>query len=1051
MIRVFLSALLAACAVLSQTYTISTFAGQNPDGDGGPSTSVRLWRPEAVTPDGAGGFFIADSWNSRIRRVTATGVVTTVIGGGLDFAAEGMAVSRARISRPNGLAFDSRTNRLYFSDTNQIFAVNLDAGTVSLIAGAPFTGSAGDGGPAAQARLSSPWGLALDNSRNLLIADRRNNKIRRIDLTTRVITTVAGTGVAGFAGDGGPAGVAQLRGPRTLAVGRDNSIYVADYDNYRVRRIRPDGNIETVAGNGQNRFAGDNGPALQAAVDAAAVTIDGEGNLYISDRAFQRIRRVAAGSGIISTFIGTGRAGFTGDNGQANLAQVESPAEIAVDGNSLLLVDSGNHRIRRIDLASNIIRTVAGRSRFGGDDLPAAEALISYPVSVVIDSGGNVLLSDNENHVIRRVGRDGRITSVVGRGGVIGFSPESLPASQNLLAYPAGLALDTDGTLYFADYGNFRVRRLDSTGNVRTITTNDIYGPWGVAIDRRARILYFTDFVFHQIFKVDLNQQSAVPQLIAGSPDFRPGFRGDGGPASASQLRSPQGITVAPNGDIYFCDTGNNRIRKIDTAGNISTVIGNGELEFEALDGPITGAAASTPNDVALDAQGNIFFVEGFSRVRRISGNRVDTIAGQRSLASGFAGDGGLATAARVDFPLGLALDPNGNIYLADTYNQRIRLLSVVRQLAPASIQITRGNNQTGTVGTALATPLTVRVLAANNDPVAGLRVTFTVLQGSATLSASTINTGADGTASVNVTLGSTAGTVQVSARVEGLSPAVFSLTATAATGGGGTTGPPRPAIARQGIIGVGSSVPAVRLLSPRGIVSIFGQNFLPAGTNGRRVNFDTELVNGLLPTRLLGVCVEIGALRAPLLDVFATQLNVVVPNLATANAAVRVITNCDAPVGELISDPEMVPVAPAAPEFLYSQINANGRNPVAAANAVTGALIGPSDLPGFVPAQPGDILTIYATGLGATDPQIAAGGFSAGIANVTGGVRIELGDTPLAASDILYVGASPGSLIYQINLRVPAGTTPGNQTLRIFIGESGSPANAFLAIAAPE
>lgn len=1052
MVRVWILAFWGS-ALFSQQYTISTVAGQDPDGSGSAATTVRLWRPAGVASDGQGGLFIADSSNRRIRRVTATGTLTTIAGGGTALPEDGATATTVSLISPYGVAFDSRSNTVYFSDSggSRIWAVALDTGRLTLIAGAILPGFSGDGGPSNQARLSSPRFLAFDNNRNLLVADSGNHRIRRIDLANRTITTVAGNGNPGFGGDGAAATNAQLRLPYGVAVARDNSIYIADWGNSRIRRIQPNGNIETYAGNGSTRFGGDGGPAVSAAVDGYSVAIDGDGNVLVSDYLFDRVRRIAAGSGIITTYAGTGSFGFSGEGGAANLAQVYGPSGLAVDGSTLLVADSLNHRVRRINLTTNAIQTIAGRSRYGGDDGPATEAFLSAPTGIAVDSGGNVIFSDEENHVIRRIGRDGRATAVVGRGGFAGFGPEGVPALSTTIARPQGVAIDTDGTLYYADFATRRVRRLEPSGNVRTVSGRDIYGATGLAIDRRNRVLYFTDSIYNQILKIDLNQVGAEPTVIAGSTTFQPGFRGDGGPASAALLRGPRGIALAANGDLIFADTGNNRIRRIDNGGQISTLLGTGEFELEAVDGPLTSAATSDPRDVQIDGQGNIFFVEGFSRVRRIAAGRVETIAGQRLIGSGFTGDGGLATAARLDVPQGLAIDgATGNIYIADTLNNRIRMLTPVRQQAPAGIQITRGNNQSGTVGTALGTPLTVRVTAANSDPIPAVRVSFTVLQGAATLSAASVNTIADGTASVTVTLGATAGTVQVSARVDGLSPAVFTLTATAATGGGGTTGPTRPAIARQGVIGVGASVPAVRALSPRGIVSIFGQNFLPTGTAGRRVNFDTELVNGQLPTRLLGVCVEMGAVRAPLLDVFATQLNVVVPNLATANAAVRVITNCDAPVGELISEAEMVPVAAAAPEFLYAQINSNGVNPVAAANAVTGALVGPAEIAGFTPARPGDILTIYATGLGATDPAIGAGAVSAGIAGVTGAVRVQLGERVLEAADVLYVGASPGLLIYQLNIRVPEGTPVGNQPLRIFVGEAGSPVNAFLAVAAP-
>ena len=362
-----------------------------------------------------------------------------------------------------------------------------------------------------------------------------------------------------------------------------------------------------------------------------------------------------------------------------------------------------------------------------------------------------------------------------------------------------------------------------------------------------------------------------------------------------------------------------------------------------------------------------------------------------------------------------------------------------------ARLEVRAGHNQTGTVGQLLPQALSVAALSASNQPVAGTAVTFSVTTGTAAVSAASVSTGSDGLASITVTLSATAGPVQITARSGTLSPVVFSLTATAAT-----VTPPvtvaRPVISRGGIIGVGFSVPAVTTISPRGIIAIAGQNFLEPGIAGRRVDFATESVNGLLPTRLLGVCVEIAGIRAPMLDVFGTQLDVVVPALTGTSATVRVIRRCDQP-DAVTSDPETIAVAPTAAEFLYSQLNADGRNPVAAINAVTGALIGPATLAGFAPAASGDILTIFATGFGVTNPVIVPGGTSAGIAEVTAPVRLRIGTVDLAPADILYVGASPGSLIYQVNLRVPAGLEAGNLPVQIFLNGVASPPNAFLSI----
>ena len=692
----------------------------------------------------------------------------------------------------------------------------------------------------------------------------------------------------------------------------------------------------------------------------------------------------------------------------------------------------------------DVIDTVAGTNRFGGEAVPAALALFTNPEDLAYDANGNLFVADTGNHCIRRIGRDGVITIVAGIGGEAGRGAENVAATSSRLDSPTSVLVDTDGTIYIGERGNARLRRVDTGGMIRTISGSDPFYPKAMALQSQQRRLYFTDNVYHQVVRLDLSGGVPIPVPIAGSPSYRRGFNGDGGPALSALLSAPEGIALAPNGDIYFVDGGNLRLRRIDASGVITTFAGNGSVEVTPTDGPVASAVLTLPSRIAIDGQGTIFLSE-FNRLRRIAGGRIDTIAGMFS--SGFSGDGGPARQANLYSPGGLAPAADGSVVFADTRNHRFRRLTPVTTPAAAvaaRLEIRAGNNQSGTTGQLLPQALTVAALSGSSAPVAAQAIAFSVTTGAATLSASSVNTGSDGLASITVILGA-AGPVQITARSGSLTAVVFSLTASATTLPP-VVGPLPPVISRGGVIGVGVSVPAVTTISPRGIITIFGQNLLEPGQTGRRVNFDTEAPGGVLPTRLLGVCVEIGGVRAFMLDAFSTQLNVVVPAIAGSTAAVRVFRRCDQ-ADSVASEPETVPVTAVAPEFLYSRLNLDGRNPVAAVNAVSGALIGPANLPGFTPAQPGDILTIYATGFGVTSPAIAPGGTSAGIASVTANVRVRIGTVNLAPTDILYVGASPSLLIYQVNLRVPAGLPDGNLPMQIFLNDIASPANAYLTI----
>jgi uncharacterized protein (TIGR03437 family) len=370
-----------------------------------------------------------------------------------------------------------------------------------------------------------------------------------------------------------------------------------------------------------------------------------------------------------------------------------------------------------------------------------------------------------------------------------------------------------------------------------------------------------------------------------------------------------------------------------------------------------------------------------------------------------------------------------------------------------ANVAIVTGNNQTVAANQPVPSPLVVTVTDNSGKPLAGTLVSFAVAGGSANIVApAQILTDATGTASAGVMMGPASGPVTVTAKALGVS-ATFSLIN------------PGPAINNGGVVGVGGSVPAVTTITPGSLFSIYGQNFVPAGT-GREV-YPSEITNGMLPTNLLGVCVAVGGLSAPLLDVYPGQINAVAPNAypgaVSPNAnglgpdghylrvtEVTVTTGCGTPTAAQ-SVPQIVPVTPASPEFFYFQQNANGQNPVAAVDATSGVYVGPASLgPGFAPAHPGDIVTIYASGFGPTSPAITPGAIASGAAQVTSTVTVTLGSVTLAASDVLYAGASPGELISQLNIHIPSGTPAGNQPLQISINGISSPAGAYLAIAVP-
>jgi RHS repeat-associated protein len=331
------------------------------------------------------------------------------------------------------------------------------------VAGNGTYGTDGDGGPATAATLTFGHGLAVGPDGSLFLADANSHRIRRVD-AAGVITTVAGTGASGFDGDGGQATATRLWSPFDVAVGPDGSLYIADFQNRRVRRVSADGIITTVAGNGQNNSNGDGGPATAAAVGGpTAVALATDGSLYLADGTYHRIRRVGT-DGIITTVAGNGIQGFDGDGGPAVSARLSNPVRMALapDG-SLIIADRDNRRVRRVG-TDGIITTVAGSGTagFGGDGGPAVAAALNQPAAVAVARDGSLFVTDGTQR-IRRVGPDGIITTVAGNGDN-GFGGEGGPATAATLgSYDyrgvAGLALGPDGSLYFGEYARVRVVR----------------------------------------------------------------------------------------------------------------------------------------------------------------------------------------------------------------------------------------------------------------------------------------------------------------------------------------------------------------------------------------------------------------------------------------------------------------------------------------------------------------------------------------------------------------------------------------------------------------
>lgn len=382
-----------------------------------------------------------------------------------------------------------------------LFTTRAQAQTINSIAGTGTAGYGGDGGAATLAMLRSPAHVKVDASGNIYIADYLNQRIRKIDASGNISTVAGSSGVGGFAGDGGPATAAQLFQPADVAIDGSGNIYISDYQNRRIRKVNTSGVISTVAGTGVNAYTGDGGPATAAAVGSpVGINTDAAGNVYFADEASHVVRKITVATGIITTLAGTGALGYSGDGGAATAAQLYQPKDVCLDAaGNIYIADYRNHRIRKIN-SSGTISTCAGGSSagFSGDGMLAVLAKLNYPYAVTIDPGGNMFITDSWNNRIRRVNAAGVIHTYAGNG-TYGFSGDGGAATAAKIG-AAGITTDAAGNLYIADEGNHRLRKVNPPavtisgtasvciGSTTTLTASVSDGTWSSGTPANATV-----------------------------------------------------------------------------------------------------------------------------------------------------------------------------------------------------------------------------------------------------------------------------------------------------------------------------------------------------------------------------------------------------------------------------------------------------------------------------------------------------------------------------------------------------------------------------------
>ncbi len=529
-------------------------SGSNNPGNGGLFSNAHLVAVAGAATDAADNLYFSDGASfdvsNRIRKVTPSGIITTVAGNGsTGFAGDGGPATSAKLNNPRGVVADGSGN-VYFadSDNNRVRKIASN-GTISTVAGDGTKGFGGDGAAATSAQLDSPDGVALTDSGELLVADTGNNRVRKIALNG-VITTVAGTGSPGTAGDGGPANSASLT-PSALTQSA-GKVFVADGN--RVRQFAVGGTISTIAGNGAAWYSGDGGAATNTQMTPTDVALASNGDAYVVDSDNGVIRRISGG--IATTFAGGGGlVGKASDGGPATAAHLY-PGGIAVDGNdNLLIADSESDLVRSIT-PGGTISTFAGTGSpgFSGDNGQAKAAQLQDPIDVAIGAAGTVYISDSGNARIRAVNSAGVISTFAGNGSP-GNSGDNGPATAASID-PALIAADPAGVVYLS--------QSSSLGNIRKIIGGKIYNfasplvcVAGLALDPASALLVSGSCGSSRIDRY-------LPDGTTANLGSGTGFYGDGGPVSTAGFQRPAGMTVAPSGDIFIADAGNRRLRKVN-------------------------------------------------------------------------------------------------------------------------------------------------------------------------------------------------------------------------------------------------------------------------------------------------------------------------------------------------------------------------------------------------------------------------------------------------------------------------------------------------------
>ncbi len=967
-----------------------------------------------------------------------------------------------------------------------------------------------DGGPGYSAPLNFPYGIVADSSGNIIFADSGNHRVRRIS-PSGTITTIAGTGQAGYTGDGGAATAATLVKPQGLALDSSGSLYIADYTANVVRKVLPDGTIITWAGTGAPGNTGNGGKATSATLFGPyALAADSSGALYIADELNSTVRKVTA-DGTISALTST---------------KFSYPEGLAVDSTGNVYVATyGDNKIYKVTPAG-VVSTVAGTGSygFGGDGNLATAAFLAGPQGLAFDATGNLWICDAYNNRLRRLSTDGKIQTIAGSGsiGLSGFSSEPLNAA---IYTPVGIALDSKGLVYWTEIGNNRVRVFNPASKQITEiggftlplvatggpTAQTLFNPFSTAVDTAGN-LFIADTTNNLVRKIT---PAGVSSIFAGTGQAN--FNGEVGVATATNISAPQGVAVDPQGVVYIAESGSGRVRKVDTTGRISTVMGNGTgLPFSGtfagnafLFTP-TGVAATGNGTFAMvdqifgiaarvDALGTITLiptsavnfmtypagiaVSGAStyiadtfgnRILKNTGSTTTVIAGTG--APGYTGDGAAANKATLFLPNGVAVDSKENIYIADTGNNVIRMIDTTGKIT--TIAGTGKPGFSGDKGPAalatLSTPTGVTVDASgnllvtdrNNQRVRQLQ--FVQIPPDFTVGSDFTFKAANRGTSVVVPLtlssvGGFAGSVTLTVTPPAGVTVDFSP-ATARTLAAGQSAPVSATVKLPATMAPDTVtltfVATAGTVTHNTVVTI-NVTDAPLVTSSGIVNAGSYSGGGVAPGEIVAVYgQDLGPADLALGSFDASNV------LSSTVGGTQVLFDgVPAPLvyvtaGQLSA---IVPYSVAGKTTTQVQIKAAGKTSTAVAVPVTDAVPGIFNLPGVTqaaslnadlslnnasqPAEKGSIVVLFATGEGQTSP----GG-------VDGKIATEVFPKPVLPvtvtiggvdAEVAYYGAAPFQVagVMQLNVKVPTSVTSGDVPVVLKVGTKTSQAQSTIRV----